>query len=292
MQIFKNDNAGFTLIELSIVLVIIGLIVGGVLVGQDLIRAAYIRAQISQIEKFNTAVNTFRGKYNALPGDLNADTALQYGFTARGQYAGEGDGDGIIEGIISNTSGSNNGRAQGAGETVMFWQDLTYANGLNLNLIEGSFTGASPINVNSNNVCVTNTQTYCGGGSGLLGQFYPDSKFGANNRVYVYSLNGVNYYGVSPVNIIGADSWLNGEAPNIPVRAAYMVDSKVDDGFAQSGNVMANYVSANSASVQLAPSALSDNATTCFNTSSTSGIYSTGYKGGVVGNCVLSFKFQ
>ena len=35
---------GFTLIELSIVLVIIGLIVGGVLVGQDLIRAAKIRA--------------------------------------------------------------------------------------------------------------------------------------------------------------------------------------------------------------------------------------------------------
>ncbi len=40
-------RAGFTLIEMSIVLVIIGLIVGGVLVGQDLIRAAEVRAQIS-----------------------------------------------------------------------------------------------------------------------------------------------------------------------------------------------------------------------------------------------------
>jgi prepilin-type N-terminal cleavage/methylation domain-containing protein len=38
---------GFTLIELSIVLVIVGLIVGGVLVGQDLIRSAAVRAQIS-----------------------------------------------------------------------------------------------------------------------------------------------------------------------------------------------------------------------------------------------------
>ena len=71
----KQTDSGFTLIELSIVLVIIGLIVGGVLVGQDLIRAAYIRAQISQIEKFNTAVNTFYGKYQALPGDMNATTA-------------------------------------------------------------------------------------------------------------------------------------------------------------------------------------------------------------------------
>ena len=48
---------GFTLIELSIVLVVIGLVVGGVLVGQDLIRAAGVRATISQtvIEDSNPA---------------------------------------------------------------------------------------------------------------------------------------------------------------------------------------------------------------------------------------------
>ena len=50
-------KSGFTLVELSIVLVIIGLIIGGVVVGRDLIDAATIRAQISQIEKYNTAVN-------------------------------------------------------------------------------------------------------------------------------------------------------------------------------------------------------------------------------------------
>ena len=59
----SHKSAGFTLIELSIVLVIIGLIIGGVLVGRDLIAAAQVRAQISQIEKYQTAVNTFRGKY-------------------------------------------------------------------------------------------------------------------------------------------------------------------------------------------------------------------------------------
>ena len=89
---------GFTLIELSIVLVIIGLIVGGVLVGQDLIRAAAVRAQVSQIEKYNTAVNTFRDKYGALPGDIQDPAASSFGFTPRGQLAGEGDGNGVIEG--------------------------------------------------------------------------------------------------------------------------------------------------------------------------------------------------
>jgi prepilin-type N-terminal cleavage/methylation domain-containing protein len=46
---YQNKRCGFTLIELSIVLVIIGLIVGGVLAGQSLINAAAVRAQISQI---------------------------------------------------------------------------------------------------------------------------------------------------------------------------------------------------------------------------------------------------
>jgi len=71
-----NRCDAFTLIEMSIVLVIIGLIVGAVLVGQDLIRAAEVRATIAQIEKYNTVVNTFRGKYGGLPGDLNASLAL------------------------------------------------------------------------------------------------------------------------------------------------------------------------------------------------------------------------
>src|ERR1700691_726671 len=103
------SQSGFTLIELSIVLVIIGLIVGGVLVGQDLIRAAEVRATISQIEKYNTAVNTFRGKYNnSIPGDMNSANASTFGFAARGAFAGEGDGNGVIEGISANAASDNN----------------------------------------------------------------------------------------------------------------------------------------------------------------------------------------
>jgi prepilin-type N-terminal cleavage/methylation domain-containing protein len=133
----QYKEQGFTLIELSIVLVIVGLIAGGVLVGQDLIRAAEVRATISQIEKYNTAVNTFRGKYGYLPGDINNAAATQFGFAARGQYAGEGDGNGLIEGVSNNAPSSNNGMYESAGETLMFWSDLTYANGMNIGMIEG-----------------------------------------------------------------------------------------------------------------------------------------------------------
>src|ERR1700679_178462 len=96
-----KSEQGFTLIELSIVLVIIGLIVGGVLVGQDLIRAAGVRATISQVEKFNTAVNTFRGKYGYLPGDIPQASVTQFGFAVspvRAGSRGQGDGNGLLEG--------------------------------------------------------------------------------------------------------------------------------------------------------------------------------------------------
>lgn len=55
-------RSGFTLIELSIVLVIIGLIVGGIMVGRDLIKAAEARKVVATIGGYQTAVQTFRLK--------------------------------------------------------------------------------------------------------------------------------------------------------------------------------------------------------------------------------------
>lgn len=93
-----NKEKGFTLVELSIVLVIIGLIVSGVLVGQDLIQAAQIRSQIRQIQDLDTATNTFRSKYNGLPGDLN--NGFEFGLVA-GSAAINGNGDGLIDGSVA-----------------------------------------------------------------------------------------------------------------------------------------------------------------------------------------------
>lgn len=62
---------GFTLLEFSIVLILIGLVVGGVLLGSDLIRASERRAVISEVQNFKTAITTFKGQYRALPGDMN-----------------------------------------------------------------------------------------------------------------------------------------------------------------------------------------------------------------------------
>ncbi len=64
------SSKGFTLVELAIVLVIIGLLVGGVIGGQELIAQATIRKNIKEIKTVELAWNTFRAKYNGLPGDI------------------------------------------------------------------------------------------------------------------------------------------------------------------------------------------------------------------------------
>ena len=53
-------SSGFTLIELSIVIVIIGLIVAGVVGGQVLVKQAKLKGVVSDVEKYRTALNAFK----------------------------------------------------------------------------------------------------------------------------------------------------------------------------------------------------------------------------------------
>lgn len=295
-------RCGFTLIELSIVLVIIGLIVGGVLVGQDLIRAAAVRATVSQIEKYNTAANTFWGKYGGLPGDLNAASAAQFGFTPRGQYAGEGDGNGLLEGVEGNMASANAGYCPLEGETGMFWVDLTTANGQHLNLIDGNFSTAT---YTTQVLSVTGT---------ALNNWFPQAKLGGGNYIYVYSYSqedsrGTNYFGMSAVS-----QATNGgiySAPGLTVAQAYSIDQKIDDGLPQSGNVVANYldIGGGFVSAQWAAgggnlgnnngglpttAATPSSPTTCYDNGNTVGPeqYSMEVSNGGNVNCALSFKMQ
>ena len=102
-----NDNvSGFTLVELSIVLIIVGLVVGGVIMGQDLINTNALRSQVSQIEKYSTAVNVFKEKYNCLPGDCaNASDFFGTSWVTWGSpdFYGNANGDG--NGLINDNKG-------------------------------------------------------------------------------------------------------------------------------------------------------------------------------------------
>jgi prepilin-type N-terminal cleavage/methylation domain-containing protein len=280
-------KSGFTLIELSIVLVIIGLIVGVILVGRDLIDAAAIRAQISQIEKFNAAVNVFRIKYGGLPGDLSSDTAAAFGFTARSGAQGEGDGNGILE----NTLGNNEYLLEG--EYGLFWVDLGQSG-----LIQGSFTNAG----------ITNCPAFIP--SAALSQYLPPAQIGQGNFVYVWSggvsaaghYDGNNYFGIEYIDSINGACAVNSEpAGTLTATQAYAMDSKIDDGFPETGTVQATEVFANEAVYEMWDGGAADtitdtppSPTSCYDDGGVTGAkrkYSLGTNGSAP-NCALSIRFQ
>ena len=129
----QPSTDGFTLLELSIVLVVISLITASIVVGRDLIRLAEIRQQIAQIESFNTVANTFRVKYNCLPGDCAS--AVELGFGAIGGPGDNGNGDGKIH------SSEAVGTICISAESINFWYHLAQAKMLNA---VGDFQGYAP----------------------------------------------------------------------------------------------------------------------------------------------------
>lgn len=214
---------GFTLIELSIVLVIIGLIVSGILVGRDLIRAAELRADISGVEKFGQAINAFRLKYNCLPGDCaNATQFLE------GAYNGNGDGH-----ITSTETAPGSGLF--VSEGTFIGTELAYAID---DLARANLIAVAPFEANDPGVTVHTDKALPklprAEGFVVLAEcrWIEAPAHCRLSSKHIYRL-GVKDYG----------DWIAGYVKTAPgtytPEDAFYVDTKIDDGKAVSGNVLA-----------------------------------------------------
>ncbi|PZP84647.1 MAG: hypothetical protein DI582_08175 [Azospirillum brasilense] len=210
-------NAGFTLVELAIVLVIIGLLVGGVLVGQDLIKQAEIRSVVEQTESTNAAVNTFRGKYGGFPGDLLTSRAAQFGLTARNGADARGDGDGVVEGwngtaATHNAIGSENG---------LFWRDMSQ-----VGLIGDGFNTATD--------AAAATLT-----AATLPNWLPQTKLRESTFVSIVPSAGRNNYYIDQITATNATGIVTSTGTGLTPLEAQSIDEKLDDGAPYGGTIRA-----------------------------------------------------
>ena len=127
---FNNRNpseAGFTLVEIAIVLVIIGLLLGGILKGQEMIAQARIKNAINDFNGISVAVTSYQDRYRALPGDdPNATTRWTV------QAPASGNGNGIVAGLYNDPTTTT--------ESHLFWQHLRIAG-----FVPGLTTGAGAL---------------------------------------------------------------------------------------------------------------------------------------------------
>ena len=227
----SHFRKAFTLLELSIVLVIIGLLVGGTLVGTDLIHAAELRSVTNEFKDYTTSITTFKTRYNGLPGDLRDATtywgeanasaaACQTTDSSATPATCNGNGDGVI-GIYNS--------AATAYERYRFWQHLS-----NAELLSGSFTGIR--------------------GSGGTDH----AQVGVNVPASKYEGGGWSIYNLDTIYTAGV--WFDGsygnafvfgtedpsgtsfnDQPILSAEDAYNIDSKIDDGAPSTGSVTVRY---------------------------------------------------
>ena len=135
----RASQAGFTLVEIAIVLVIIGLLLGGVLKGQELIENGRVKSAANDFNGILAAHNSYFDRYRRLPGDDGPNLPA---LTNRGgAWAGVtnfGNLDGVIVAAAANTFDGLGGDGPG------YFQHLKAAGFINGNPADAAANALPP----------------------------------------------------------------------------------------------------------------------------------------------------
>jgi prepilin-type N-terminal cleavage/methylation domain-containing protein len=109
-----KKEAGFTLVEIAIVLVVIGLLLGAILAGQEVVLNGQIRNTVNEYNNVASAVFVYQDRYRQIPGD---DSTAAARWLATNAVSGNGDRQ--INGTWDATAA-----VAGTSEGGIFWHHL------------------------------------------------------------------------------------------------------------------------------------------------------------------------
>ncbi|MGB0719563.1 MAG: prepilin-type N-terminal cleavage/methylation domain-containing protein [Bdellovibrionales bacterium] len=214
----KRNQGGFTLLELSISLLIIGVLLGGILLGANLIDNARVVGSVKDMQDIQLAVRAFEDRYNARPGDFRRAVGSIPGCDATTNCA-NGDGNGFI---ASTGADDHNWDSKIVGtpfeaEATQAWKHLALAD-----MLSGIEPAAGTANPDWKE---THPEGQFGGGY----EIYYDRVLGPERGGHVirYTQNGLD----------AANPTTGGLDP----AKASQIDRKLDDGNANAGYITADY---------------------------------------------------
>ena len=216
---FSSKKSAFSLIELSIVLIIIGLLIAGVTGGASLIKSSQLRSVMGEARGYAVAVNAFNSQFNGLPGDFP---------TAIGNSLG-GDNDSTIEYYgAASAAGSESANAWVALRTIGAIDSISLATPLIATTapVFGSTASATaPASKIQSAGWVFDYRTYKEGAIATAAN---------QNVVILTSTINLAPTAATTTPILGN---INISTAAVPGSDALSIDSKIDDGIANAGKV-------------------------------------------------------
>lgn len=235
-------NKGFSLVELSIVILIIGLLVAGISSGTKLIQQAELRSIISEFEEIQVAYKTFQATYDAIPGDMG-DASVFFSGCATGGVGNvncNGNGDGQV---TFNMGDESNGDQLGD-EPYKVFRHLNLAgiydkggstvlpsaiSNFNSYATDGVHANSDALG-NGYYVIVSVDAGNTGGSTIAAGAIY-ETTSGAFVSAFPVGSPGVYVFS----NTVGTS---NGGQGAMNAFTAFQIDKKIDDGTTSGGNAI------------------------------------------------------
>lgn len=224
---------GFTLVELSIVIIIIGFLIAGVSAGSALIQNSKLSSTVTTVQQLQQSISTFKARYDYLPGDIpNASSYFpsahcQAGDTNINQDLCDGNGNG--NGIYDVESGPGAiGSGDAVAEGIMGLQHMQDAGILTSG---GTYRGG---HFNSQGI---------GGAFMLIGENAVPSALHPNTGFQLESGNiflSGPFYGYTGNVIFFSGVYTNGQpgAGAVTQEEAQVIDTKIDDGYPSTGDAL------------------------------------------------------